>query len=153
MNVIGHDLKNKKISNVRNVSLNYLFKNSDIISIHIHLNKSTENFINKKNLSIMKKNTILINTSRGKIINEKDLKNFMSKNENFYAGLDVIDGEWLSKKKLLNHKLIKYSKNNNNLLIVPHIGGSTLESIYGARIFMIRKLLNLIKNKKYGLNK
>jgi D-3-phosphoglycerate dehydrogenase / 2-oxoglutarate reductase len=153
MNVIGYDLKKKKLSNVKNVSLNYLFKKSDIISIHIHLTKNTENFINKKNLSLMKKNCILINTSRGKIINENDLKYFLSQNKNFHAGLDVIDGEWLSYKKLSHHKLISYSKNNNNLLIVPHIGGSTKESIYGARVFMIRKLLNLIKNKKYGLNK
>ena len=62
------------------------------------------------------------------------------KNKNFNVGLDVIDGEWLTNKKLLQHKLIRYSKNNKNLLIVPHIGGSTSESIYGARVFMIKKL-------------
>ena len=153
MNVIGHDIKKKKLNNVKTVSLNYLFKKSDIISIHIHLNKNNEKFINKNNLSLMKKNSIMINTSRGKIINENDLKHFLVKNKNFNVGLDVIDGEWLANKKLLQHKLIRYSKNNKNLLIVPHIGGSTSESIYGARIFMIKKLLNLIKNKKYGLNK
>ena len=151
MKIIGHDIKKKKLLNVKNVSLNYLFRNSDIISIHIHLNKKNENFINKKNLSLMKKKSILINTSRGKIINENDLKYFLRKNKNFYVGLDVIDGEWLSNKKLLNHKLVKYFKRKKNLLIVPHIGGSTIESIYGARVFMIKKLYNIIKNKKYGL--
>ena len=54
MNVIGFDIK-KKLNNVRNVSLKHLFKKSDIISIHIHLNKKTENYINRKNLSLMKK--------------------------------------------------------------------------------------------------
>ena len=87
------------MNNVRNASLKHLFKKSDIISIHIHLNKKTENYINRKNLSLMKKNAILINTSRGKIIiNEKDLEQFLKKNKYFQAGLDVIDGEWLTAK-------------------------------------------------------
>ena len=61
----------------------------------------------------MKKNSIMINTSRGKIINENDLKYFLVKNKNFNVGLDVIDGEWLTNKKLLQHKLIRYSKNSD----------------------------------------
>ena len=56
------------------------------------------------------------------------------------AGLDVIDGEWLSNEKRVNHKLVKYSKNHNNLLITPHIGGATQESIQNARIFMAKKV-------------
>ena len=62
------------------------------------------------------------------------------------AGLDVIDGEWLDRKKLLKHPLIRYMKNNNNLLIVPHIGGASVESINGARIFIMKKIIKLLKN-------
>ena len=90
----------------------------------------------------------MINTSRGKIINEKDLLSHLKKNRQFTAALDVIDGEWLSKKLLLKHPLIRYSKKlNSNLLIVPHIGGSTNESIFGARLFVLEKLYRIIKNK------
>lgn len=147
MKVIGFD-ENKKIrlNNVRNVSLNILLTQSDIISLHIHLNKKNENFINKKKISIMKPDVTLINTSRGKIINEKDLLYYLKLRKKFKAGLDVIDGEWLSKKDLKKHKLIKYANKHDNLVIVPHIGGATNESIYGARSFIIHKLKNEIKN-------
>ena len=153
MKVIGYDIKKIAIKNIKNVSLKYLFKNSDILSIHIHLNKKNKYFVNNKFLNLMKKDSMLINTSRGGIINEKDLLKKIKKNKNFHAGLDVIRGEWLSKKLLLKHPLIKYSKTkNSNLTIVPHIGGSTEESIYGARVFILKKLYTLIKEKKYGFS-
>tara|TARA_B110000971_G_scaffold181132_1_gene187819 strand:- start:74 stop:1033 length:960 start_codon:yes stop_codon:yes gene_type:complete len=147
MKVIGFD-KNKtiKLNKVKNVSLNTLLTKSDVISLHIHLNKKNENFINRKKISVMKDDATLINTSRGKIINEKDLLYYLKLRKKFKAGLDVINGEWLSKKDLKQHKLIKYANKNNNLIIVPHIGGATNESIYGARSFIINKLKNEIKN-------
>mgnify|MGYP006149579321 FL=1 len=94
----------------------------------------------------MKPDVTLINTSRGKIINEKDLLYYLKLRKKFKAGLDVIDGEWLSKKDLKKHKLIKYANKHDNLVIVPHIGGATNESIYGARSLIINKLKNEIKN-------
>ena len=91
----------------------------------------------------MKNNAIVINTSRGKIINEKDLLTSLKLKIIKGACLDVIDGEWLSKKNLIKHPLYLYSKNNDNLIITPHIGGSTYESIWGARNFILKKLLEL----------
>ena len=64
----------------------------------------------------------------------------MKVRKKFKAALDVIDGEWLSKQNLKKHVLIKYARKNKNLVIVPHIGGATEESIYGARFFIIQKL-------------
>jgi len=143
MNVIGYDIKkNIKVRKVKNVSLSFLLKKSDIISIHIHLNDKNKNFIDKKKLQLTKLNSILINTSRGQIINEKDLLFFLKTRKHFRAGLDVIDGEWLNKNTLKKHPLINYSKKNHNLIILPHIGGSTIESIYGARLHVIKKILN-----------
>ena len=62
------------------------------------------------------------------------------------AGLDVIDGEWLTEKEIYNHPLIKFSRENNNLLITPHVGGATRESIVGSRIFMAEKVAAYLKN-------
>ena len=146
MKVLGCDIKKKKIKNVKMVSIKKLFSTSDIISIHIHLNKKTAGLVNKKLFKQMKKNSILINTSRGGIINENDLSYALKNNLIVGAGLDIIKGEWLSRSELLKHKLIKYAKNNYNLLIVPHIGGSTFESISGARRFICNKLLKEYKN-------
>lgn len=152
MNVLAYDINKKKIPGIKNVSFNDVLKKSDYVTIHVHLNEKTINLINRKNLKLMKKDSILINTSRGKIVNQDDLLFFLKKNKSFKAGLDVIDGEWLSKKDIYNHPLVNYSRKYNNLILLPHIGGSTIESIYGARIFMLNKLMNLLKKKNYGLN-
>ena len=145
MKVVAYDIKKKNIKGVKMLSMNKLFKMSDIVSVHVHLNSKTAGLIDRKFLTAMKKNSILINTSRGAIINEKDLLHVLKRKIIAGAGLDIINGEWLSKKELLEHKLINYARKNNNLIILPHIGGSTIESIVGARIFICNKLLKNYK--------
>ena len=146
MKILINDIKKiKKSSSFKKVKLDHLLKKSDYIFLHVHLTPKTNKLINKKNIKLMKKNTILINTSRGKLIDEKALLNSLKKKKIAGAGLDMIDGEWLDKKKLYNHKLIKFSRKHSNLLILPHIGGSTYESIVGARKFILNKAYRLIK--------
>ncbi len=147
MKIIANDIKKTKKENYVNmVSLDNLIKNSDIITIHIHLNKDTENLINYDLLKKMKNSAFLINTSRGKIIKEEDLLIALKKKLIRGAGLDVIDGEWLDDKKRNRHKLISYARRNSNLLITPHIGGATKESIYYSRVFMAKKIAKKMKN-------
>ena len=119
----------KKYKDVKMLSLEEVLKKCDVLSIHVHLNEETTNLINKDRLKLMKNTSILINTSRGKIVDEITLLDCLKNNLIAGAGLDVIDGEWLTDKNRINHPLIDYSKKNSNLLIVPHIGGSTEESI------------------------
>ena len=97
----------------------------------------------------MKKNCIIINTARAKIVNENDLLDALKNKLISGAGLDMIDGEWMENK--VSHPLIQYSLKNDNLLITPHIGGATYESIYGARIFMANRIYDYIKNQKNNL--
>lgn len=145
MKVIAHDIKKKINKSITFVSMKSLFSKSDYLSVHIHLNNRTENLINKSLLKLMKKNSILINTSRGKIINEKDLLDALKRKKIAGAALDVIDGEWLSQSELKKHKLIKYMNKYNNLVIVPHIGGTTVESIVGARRYISKLLIANLK--------
>ena len=146
MRVLAYDIKKTKKENyVKMVNLESLIKRSDIITIHIHLNKYTENLINYEFLKKMKNNAFLINTSRGKIINEEDLLIALKKNLIRGAGLDVIDGEWLDDETRKKHKLIAYARKHSNLLITPHIGGATEESIYYSRVFMAKKIAKKIK--------
>ena len=144
MNIIAYDTNEKNVNGVQMVDLDYLSRKSDFISIHVHLNSSTENLINLDLFKKMKETTIIINTSRGKIINEKDLILALKNNLISGACLDVIDGEWLTKKELYEHPLVKYSRINDNLLLTPHIGGATEESIYGARLFMAKKIASFL---------
>ena len=144
MSVIAYDTNKKSVHGVKMVGLEDLARESDFISIHVHLNTSTENLINLNIFNKMKKSAIIINTSRGKIINEKDLITALNANVISGACLDVIDGEWLTKKELYNHPLVKYSRTHKNLLLSPHIGGATQESIYGARLFMAKKIASAL---------
>lgn len=145
MNVIGYDPCVKKHETAKAVSFNQLLGESDMISLHVHLDKNTEKMIGMDQFKLMKSNCVLINTSRGKILDENALVHALNNKMIAGAGLDVIDGEWLSDNDRLNHPLIKHANNNQNLLIVPHIGGSTNESIFGARIFMAEKMAKFLE--------
>ena len=131
-------IRNKNITRVQN--LKSLFKVSDIISINISLNKNY-NLINKKVLKYAKKNMILVNTSRGQVINTLDLLNFLKKNKLSSAALDVIDYKY---EKLCFNYLKKYK----NLILTPHIGGLTKESIEMADLYLINRFLLWYKKNK-----
>ena len=75
------ELRNKK--NISYVPLEDVFSKSDVISLHLSLSKKTKNLVNKKLLNLMKKDALLVNTSRGEIINEVDLYNFLKKIKTF----------------------------------------------------------------------
>ena len=101
-------------------SKKFIYSNCDYISLHLPLTEKTKNLINKNNLRRMRKNTILINTSRGGIINERDLFLFLRKKKIKGAVLDVFEQEPFLDKRILNL---------DNLIALPHIGGSSKESI------------------------
>lgn len=141
MNIAYYDpyVNNKKYNNKK--TLKSLLEWSDIISLHVHLNNQTINLINKTNLKYMKPNSYIINTSRGEIINEKDLLYALNHKLIKGAALDVLSNE-LNNSKKISSKLIDYSKNNNNLIITPHIGGATKESMRMTEEFIIKKSIN-----------
>jgi D-3-phosphoglycerate dehydrogenase len=147
MNVIAYDPADIDVEGVEAVSFDELLRQSDVLTIHIHLRPETDGLIGKNAFASMKPNCILINTSRGRIVNEGDLLQALKEKQIAGAALDVVDGEWLSQEELSKHPLIEYSRIHNNLLIVPHIGGSTQESIYGARVFMARKVAKYLSER------
>jgi D-3-phosphoglycerate dehydrogenase / 2-oxoglutarate reductase len=128
MKILAYDpfkkIKIKYIKQKKNYS--EVIKNSDIVAICVHLNKSTKNMVNKKWFTQMKKEAILINSSRGEILNEKDLIQNLKKKKISGAIVDVISNE--QKTVHRNHPMIKYSNLNQNLIITPHIAGLTVES-------------------------
>ncbi len=125
------------------IKLKKVLNHSDIISVNID-SKGNYNFFDKKKFNLMKKNVIFINTSRGEIINEKDLCIFLKKNKNSYAILDVIKNE---QKKLKKNLLLEYQKKYKNLKIFPHLGGSTKDAMEIADNYILRKLINIYEKK------
>ena len=116
-----------------------LLKNSDIVSIHLVLGERYKNLITKKELGMMKKTAFLINTSRGPIINEKDLVEFLKDEKIAGVGLDVYDKEPLPQ----DHKL----RFLPNALLLPHIGYVTAENYTKFYQQMIENLEGCLKNK------
>ena len=144
MKVIACDIRKvNPESYVKLVDFDTLLGQSDVLSVHIHLTDENRNLINEKTLAKMKKGAILINTSRGAIIDEQALLKALSSGHLAGAGLDVIDGEW--NNNLKTHPLIQYANENENLIISPHIGGVTYESQKMTLEFIIRKLIDFIK--------
>ena len=78
---------------IKQMSLQQVLKESDILSIHLPLNASTENIISLEELNELRSNVCIVNTARGGIVNEKDLYIFLSKNPCSYAGFDVYKEE------------------------------------------------------------
>jgi D-3-phosphoglycerate dehydrogenase len=147
MRVIAHDIQDVHAPGVEMVSFNRLLAEADVVTIHVHLNAVTEGLINATSFAQMKSTAILINTSRGRIVDEEALIEALKTGVIAGAGLDVIDGEWLSDEKRANHPLIQYARRHGNLVITPHIGGATVESIYGARIFIARKVAEWLRTQ------
>lgn len=107
-------------STIEMVDLDTLFKESDILSLHVPLNEETEGIINAENLRKMKKTSYLINTARGGLIVEKDLAEALKNRVITAAGLDVLSQEPPQE----NHPLIGL----DNCIITPHIAWSMQET-------------------------
>jgi len=92
---------------------------ADFITIHLPLNRDTKNFISQKELNLMRKNSILVNTSRGGIVNENDLCIALDSKKIQGAGMDV----FVSEPPESNHPFFKL----DNILLTPHNAALTLE--------------------------
>lgn len=114
--------RNKRIESdlgAKQVSLSELLKESDFISIHVPLTKTTHHLIDEKELSMMKKTAILINTARGPIIHETALIKALKEHWIFGAGLDVYENEPEIPDEL---------KKLKNVVLQPHTGSATSET-------------------------
>lgn len=105
---------------LRFVDIDYLFKNSDIVSIHCPLSNETRNLVDKDKLSLMKKSSIIINTARGPIINEDDLIDVLKEKRILGAGLDVVSHEPIN----IDNPLLYL----DNCVITPHVAWLPMET-------------------------
>lgn len=123
-------------------SLEAIFSAVDYVTLHIPLNSSTTRIIDKNMLSLMKRTACLINTSRGEILVEDDLLDALKVRRIAGAALDVLCGEEFFSA---NNQLVQYAHSNNNLILTPHIGGCTWESMAKCEVFMAKMLIRIIQ--------
>jgi len=123
---------------------------SDIISIHAEHNERTEKLIDAKFFNEMKKNSYIINTSRGELIDEDALLDALINNKIAGAALDVLSGEFEKnfKQNLKQSQLIQYANNNDNLIITPHYAGATYSAWEKTQMQLIKLVIKKIKELK-----
>lgn len=124
--------------NWRKASIEDIFKESDIISVHTPLMDATRNLIDKKLLSMMKKDAVLINAARGGIINENDLYDTLKSGSIRGAALDVFATEPLTDSPL---------RELENIVLTPHLGASTDEAQVRVGIMAAQQLREFFVNE------
>lgn len=122
MEVIANDIDERVKEKNRSFEfrdLKYIIKNCDIISLHIPLNEKNKNFFSEKKMKMVNKNSVLINTSRGEVIDQSVLLRMLKDNKIRFAGLDVYRNEPNVDKGLTGL---------SNVILTNHIAGKTIES-------------------------
>jgi len=125
----------------KKVSLDELLKESDVVSVHVHLAPETEKMINAEALAKMKSGAFLINTARGEIVDEDAVLSSLKSGKLAGYGTDVLAGELSFGKTFPSYPLVEYAKQNRNCIILPHTGGMTHDSRIATDVFMAKKLV------------
>lgn len=144
MNVIGFDpILSDEVAakmNLQLASLEKIFSDSDIITVHVPLDEKTKDLLSAKTFSLCKKGVKVINCARGGIINENDLLDALNSGQVSSAALDV----FISEPPDFSHDLLSHPK----VVTTPHLGASTDEAQEKVAIQIAEQIVDLFKNKK-----
>lgn len=116
-----------------------LLKEADFVSLHVPLLPSTTHYIGEKEFSLMKKTSIIINTSRGKVIDEKALVKALKQGQIWGAGLDVYENEPDIEPELFDMY---------NVVLVPHIASATMETRTNMGLIAARNIIKVLNGEK-----
>lgn len=141
MQVHGHDPSPARVTPgvAYHDSLAELLPLVDVLSLHVPLNSETTRLIGRRELALLRPGALLVNTSRGAVLDEEALLATLRSGHLAGAAVDVLEGETEFPLGRVS-PLVEYAKQHDHLLITPHIGGATHESMERAEIFMARKL-------------
>jgi D-3-phosphoglycerate dehydrogenase len=123
-------------------TLDSLLLASDVVALHVHVTNETFEMIDETVLCKLKSNVVLINTSRGDIIDERSLVDFLQKNPESRVGTDVLADEVRNR---LASPLFGYAKESNQVILTQHIGGMTKDAqeiAYGHSAQKLAKFLS-----------
>ncbi len=143
MNIVYYDVKrNEEIENKYNAKfcpdVNEVLKISDIISLHVPLLESTHHLINEQSLKLIKKDAIIINTSRGPVIDEKALYNALKEGKIGGAGLDVFEFE---------PQIVAGLTDLDNVVLTPHIASATRQAREEMAIIAVNNIIDLFEGR------
>lgn len=144
MEVIGCDPRAPMASPVERVGdLLSLLRRSDVVSLHVPYDSSNHHLLGRREMDAMKAEGVLVNTSRGGVVDEVALLDALKAGSIAGATLDVLTDE---PEIHLDHPLLEYAREHDNLLIVPHIGGNTYESFEKTEVFLAERVLEALRD-------
>jgi len=140
LQIIGYDPRPDFPESIceRCEDLEELIARADIVSIHVAYTPATHHLFGNAQFRAMKTGSLLVNTARGGVIDNVALVEALTNGPLSGAALDVIDGE---PELGSNHPLIAHARQNNRLVLTPHIGGNTFEAFEKTEAFIARKVI------------
>ena len=122
-------------------SILQLASRSDALSIHAKVTPESTGLVSRKVLEAMPKGSVLVNSARAEIVDEVALLDMLENGHLYSAAVDVADGEFDPgfNQRFMDSRLATYARNNDNLVLTPHIGGSTLDAWSETQRFAIEK--------------
>jgi D-3-phosphoglycerate dehydrogenase len=144
MNVYYYDINEKlALGNAKKcISISELLSISDIVTLHVDGRSINKNLISKIELDLMKEHSILINLSRGHVVDIDALVEKLNQGKFLGVALDVFPYEPLNN----NEEFISQLRGIDRVILTPHIGGSTEEAQYNIGDFVARKIINYINS-------
>jgi D-3-phosphoglycerate dehydrogenase len=146
MKVVAADpgMNESPMRGVELIPLNHLLAESDLVTLHVSLTGETQGFFGKDEFAGMKAGAWFVNTSRGELLDESALLASLLDGRIAGAALDVLCGEHATGMK--KHPLVAYARAHDNLLITPHIGGCTAESMAHTEEFLAEKVVSFLQS-------
>jgi D-3-phosphoglycerate dehydrogenase len=123
---------------VRLVGLDELLAASDVVSLHASFSEENRGFFGGAAFARMKPGALFVNTARGELVDEAALVAALRSGHLAGAALDVLAGE--RSEGMANHPLVALSRELPSVLVTPHVGGCTVESMEKTELFLARKL-------------
>lgn len=147
MKILVHDTSSVSVVDVESVGITELLERSDVISVNLALNDETRGMLGHKEFSLIKRGAFLVNTARGEILDEAALLESLKTGHLGGAAIDVMAAETSGNQNWLKEsELHTYARDHTNLLITPHIGGVTYESVEKTNSFIIEKLAKYLRH-------
>ena len=137
--VVDHNDEYVEAANATFVELDELLETSDIVSLHVPLERTTRHMISDRELALMKDTAILVNTCRGPVVDEAALKRALNDGEIFGAGLDVTEVEPIEPDNDL--------PNMPNVVVTPHLATRALESEHNATAYAIANVARVARGE------
>ena len=138
-------------SNVKESTMEEIFSQADILSLHVPLTSETNYMVNSDFINSFRKNFYLINTARGKCVATEDLVKGMRSGKILGACLDVLEYESVSFEKIDQEKIpdpLKYLIGSDKVILTPHIAGWTHESNYKMSEMIAEKMIGVLKTAR-----